>query len=440
MNKRATQPTQSNQKLTLTLGCAFALFSASCVNQRLSTRLSEHTETQKTASKNLKATVFSQDEKQLNWDEAHQLLFERNLEYKNSHFQINETKRQRRQQWKRHLPRLFASMRLDTAIQNIANLSKDDFSFNISSNFDFPNPISYHSQAYGLALQEVRATISHELQRRRLTINLYQTFLRSEVTRKSVSKLEKERKQLEAAPTSALVSKISAIREQERALKITLERQRLELNRLFNTPGKNWRLQGSPPHISYRERLQELDFYKNYGSLGLKLQAIEIEGGTLSLWQVKLSRWPTVNLDINAPQYYVSDTQSDLSFQAEDYQLFTGLSKPVELDDIFDRRQLEHAEFRFKQTRAALLTRVENETSQLEVNKRTYRLLLAQKARLQNAVKLAQQQNSFNSTKAISAQITAIKSLHQRIEITDRSLNQLDLHFWLWDDSAWPQH
>jgi hypothetical protein len=424
------------RRVYIKLGVSFFLLGNSCVDDKITSQLDIHTQTQLKANKELLESVFTNQYQDISWDQAKTLLLERNIGYRNSQSSIKEAKKQKKDQWRQIIPRLFVAASVNSALGELANITSDDINLSIIYGLNIPDPLNYYAQAYSFAIQEIQTEITHQIMERQLQVTLYQTFLLHDELRMSEKELKLFKTKIERAPASQLANTLRNLRSKELQLQNRKERLRVRTNQLFNTPGKNWNLVGKLPSLDYSKKLDRIDFYKGYGKLGLKLQTIEIELNILQVWQVKVRRWPSLSIGASPPPLYGTDSIQNFNFNAADFGLFTGVNKSFELDDIFDKESLRNAEYRAKVNRESLLNRMETEVSQLELNKFTYRELLKKKAASERIMKLKKSQIRQGSDRSILNDLSALKKLELSLLATNNQLKQLDLQFWIWDDTS----
>ena len=98
------------------------------------------------------------------------------LSLRQSEARLAEIKRQRESQWKEWLPRPTFHVSLQNSFRELGDFSTETFSNALYAPLTIPNPWSQTAKAYQYALQEVQATDSLELSRRRQIITLYRLY------------------------------------------------------------------------------------------------------------------------------------------------------------------------------------------------------------------------------------------------------------------------
>ena len=263
-------------------------------------------------------------------------------------------------------------------------------------------------------------------------MKLFQIFTQSNNLKKQSLILTDESTKTSIVSDELLVDHLRAMEKRKERLIISQERFRVQLNRFFNSPGKHWAITGSPPTISYKKKLNSLLFKSGYGTLGTKLQAIQIEGSILQSNNAKMQRLPSIDLAVSAPNLYNSAEDQNFSFNGDDYSMFSSLSKSIKPYDLLDKKILTDSQRRAKTTRDALMLQMESETSQLAINKRTYKRLLIEKSQMKATIR-----NLMDIRYEDSTQISGYREVTQQLENLNYQLTQLDLQFWIWDEDYW---
>lgn len=406
----------------------------SCVDKKLTTQLNLHAVTQKNDQISLRNSVFSNSKQTLNWNNAKKAAIESNPNISNARAEVKRAHKRKKEQWFELIPNFHVFANLNKSISEISDLSKDDIDLTIASNIKIPNPFRYYAQAYALALNEISAQLNYTLQQRRTISQLYTLFLNEH----NLGQLELECDELEESLQSSqmddlpeILVKINDLRLRH---KIAKEQHRTSLNLFFNTPNKNWRLVGSPPNISYKNKVDQLAFDKGFGHLGTQLQSVQIESSVIQTWNARFQRAPSLNIGVSAPPVY-NETRDDFQFSSEDFGLFTGLGKSIKPYDILDSELMENAELRAKKNRELLLALMEKEISQLEINKTTYKNLMRKETIVRHELKYVQSRRSNGSL--TENELTTLVGLQTKIKALKRAQLQIELQFWIWDDEYW---
>ncbi|WP_143183788.1 hypothetical protein [Rubritalea squalenifaciens] len=362
---------------------------------------------------------------------------ERNLNYKSQQFSYYQTTQRRSKLWKGLVPRVFTYVNISSSIDEIADITSDDLSLNIASSLNIPNPVQFYSQLYSIALLEIQSKHQLEIQRRQLVIQLYSLFIQHQELERRTQELIELGKSLESLSPNKLITAIETLEAGKTQVINARERLRVSTNSMLNTPGKNWKLTGAIPKISYEKKIDKLSFKNGYGLIGLKLQAIQIEGILISKLDAQISRLPSISVGMTSPQLYSNNSEQNFQFNAADYELFTGLSKSIDLTDIFSTENIRNANFRAKTSRDQLLLSMESEISRLESTKALYKRLIQRRETIRKQVNTGLSADTVALPALVSQQIRTYQSAQKELESLEKQITQLDIQLWVWDDTKW---
>ena len=144
-------------------------------------------------------------------------------------------------------------------------------------------------------------------------------------------------------------------------------------------------------------------------------------------------------MNFNSSRIFNISDNDDAEFNLDNLQLFTGLTKNVNVTDVLDKDRVQNAEYRFQLNREQLRLRLESEASQLKINKKIYRGLLANKRELQKALNHITQSKNYNSTQVLT-EVESYQSAKNQIDTIDKRLLSIDLQLWIWDEKYWSKH
>jgi len=425
----------SKSILHLTCMVSTLLLLPGCVHDKLheniSKRTVEHDQDVKSIDYALKNTKLTN----ISWAESTALLEKQNLSYLSTIDAAESAKKSVKEQWYTLLPRLSAFVNLSSDLSNVTSVGDDNISLSILSNFTIPNPFLFYAQRYALALIAYNTELQVEIARRNLRIQLYRMYLQQDALDKQKAELSYKKKAIESGTLDQLATEIRNAEQSSDRIKTQERILRRQINSFFNTPGANWRLIGSPPKIDYSSRITKLNMSGEYGKIGRLLQVLQIETAVISLWNVKFSRLPQINIGLTSPAIFQS--QADSSFNLEDFTLFSGLSKTIILNDPLDKKQLKDTEKRLKFTRARLRLQIENELNQLENIKSRYAMVKKRKSELIKEMNYIERGSGFSDVDVLVAQVEQIETIKSQIEALQIQQKQLDLQLWLWDESYW---
>ena len=383
--------------------------------------------------------VFKSDYKKINWEQASKRLLEGNAQVLASRKTIQDAKKAKKKIWLDLIPDIFTFANINTALTEISDFSSEDVSAGAFANLQIPSPFRVYAQRYAAQLSIIQAEYNYELTRRQQYAALYTLFLKQKKLDENHSEIKELENELDSLPIIEAAQAHRKISISRGRLAISRERFRVELNRFFNTPGQNWRLTGGLENISYANKLNKLNFKNNYGILGIKLQAIQLEYAVVARKGVRLNRLPDLNVNFNSSRIFNISDDDDAEFNLDNLQLFTGLTKNVNVTDVLDKDRVQNAEYRFQLNREQLRLRLESEASQLKINKKIYRGLLANKRELQKALNHITQSKNYNSTQVLT-EVERYQSTKNQIDTIDKRLLSIDLQLWIWDEKYWSKH
>lgn len=411
--------------------------SVSCINKKIETRLNHHEIGQTIQLHELVRSSKNSKQKSIIWAQAVKRVESSNLHYRTSLEEIVQAKRSIKKTWWSLAPDIFTFASITKNISDISDISTSDISFSVAGNLNIPNPFIFYAQLYGNHLNILRAEWQHELTRRNLHSQLYRAYISSESITASKLALFKKKHLINTLPPDKIASEFASIREGEHTISLQQEFLRLQLNRLFNSPGENWRLTDTPPNISYSKKLKKLDLRNGFGKLGLMLQTIQIEVAELSLWQVNFNRFPQFNIGVSTPPLLTNDSSGTTTFDPERINLFSGASRNFDLSDPLSLEIIRDSQIRSKHTREQLILTTESEISHLQQLKQQYRNLLQQES---NLMKLRRQQSKSKLSTDPTLLLKQLKSqgeMKEQLQKNKQAQQTIDLQFWLWDENYW---
>ncbi len=405
-----------------------------CVQNRFNERLGEAEVSVLNQRRELEDSVDSPGKK-LDWKTACKLLDEQNLTLRRARSsQEDLVKRRKRFAIEQLNPRLGATANLSSALGNFASLGPQDYGIRLLANFSIPNPFSIYAKRYSLELQYYMNTLAVCELERRLQASLYGYFLKYQ------SDFDEPELLVQSAqmPTDLRGIYEKALTEERKASgKKNSERYfRLAMNQLLNTPGENWQPDVSTlPKVSYENKLDRLDPENGYGRLALKQAAGQVEVSLASLWQIKMDKLPNFSTGVSVPTLYDSRFDEN-GFEADETRLFGSMNKSFDLTQR-DAERAVNAEERADIVQENIRMRLEREIYQLKEAKQNYRALMKEKDQL---VKLSHWMKNNRppegSSEVLLKRVNDMMSLNSELKQNELRLRQLDLEFWVWDESG----
>jgi hypothetical protein len=137
---------------------------------------------------------------------------------------------------------------------------------------------------------------------------------------------------------------------------------------------------------------------------------------------------------LSNPPIYSSNSNSDLS--GEDFNLFSGASKSLDVTDIGGRQAIQDAETRLKFTREQLLMNMEREVARVLQIRKNYGQLMADERRTEAAMKRLDRAASSDAEIVLDDLESRSQLELQLIQIR-RQIEQLDLQYLIWDERFW---
>jgi hypothetical protein len=272
------------------------------------------------------------------------------------------------------------------------------------------------------------------LDERRAYTELYAAFLDARALSEEAAALERRKKTLVVDAAADPTKMLYTFAKEVDGLERRMTAHRGNVNRLLNTPGRNWDLTGSLPSVSYKDRYRNIKVDGDFGKMALNLYAVRIESSIMQTQRVKYQQWPSIAFGLSNPPLYASNGSND--FSTEDMSLFSGASKSLDVTDIGGRQAIQDAETRMKFTREQLLLNMERETARILQIQKNYGQLLAEERRLLAAMKRLDKPASAEA-EVVLEDLDSRSELEMQLIQTRRQLGQLDLQYLIWDERFW---
>lgn len=364
----------------------------------------------------------------LSWSEAFDLLEKRNLALKQNKTRLLQTKKERDDQWKTWLPKMWVYANLQTALSDISQLALSDVDASVILPLRLPNPISEQAQAVRLALSYLEAKDNYEMMVRRQKIALYRIF----------SKHADYCEQLEYAARRAPIDELSGLIS-EREQKISeadIEKSiAFDLSQILDLPGEYvLPIASTRPSLNYSHRYSSFKPGLNYGKLAIRLSAYQIEGAVL---RVKAAKWnvlPSLSVAANNPSLYdTRDTRTVDPLDTDQIRLFGGLVKGFDLTQN-ESKNIQSAKDNVEYVQKNLRLRMDADYKQWSRLCERYDSINHKEAVLKQRLAIVRQKKED-----IGAwlELDAIRQRDSEYRQLKRAKENLDLEIWLWDDSAW---
>ena len=423
------------QRLTIAWLALMMLVSSSCTSSKIEKNLSAgyYAQTQQ-----INALMAQLDDgsvsKPIRWKDALKRMRQDNLAVEQSNKLLEEAAKNRSRAWRQLVPRVSGYMSLSTQLDSLLDFSSDDINQSLIANFNIPNPFTFHATLYGAGLSYERAKHSHELDKRKAYVELYKAFIAARDFREQVAELQEQMENPSGNVSSDSAEELHQLQQQWTSLKRQRKTHRVNINRLFNTPGDNWELVGKLPDISYRKKYRNIEIGDDFGKRAMYLYAIRTESAILAKKRVKFRQWPILNFGLSQPPLYSSSRTT--TYELENFNLFSGASKSLDLTDPLGLDEIRNAEFRFAYTRKTMLQNMEREALRLSQMKDAYQSLLLKERRLKQLSDILEK-DVASDVEVVLAQLEAIKENRKQLTDVRRQLVRQDLQYLIWDETFW---
>lgn len=383
----------------------------------------------KIASETKRIAGEKRTEKSLSWKSGQERLLKEDLSLRQAEARLAEITRQRKNQWKEWLPRPTFYASLQNSFKELGDLSAESLSSAFYAPLTIPNPWTQTAKTYQYALQEVQATDSLELSRRRQIINLYRLY--SEWDRQLNSQVSTRIDSLEEQVQVAL-----RVRETEAQADERRQVYQGQLSRLLNLPGVAVTpLPETLPEIDYEHQLSALVPGENYGKLATRLSSYEIEAALLRKKGMRFSQWPAPSMNASMPPVYNSrDEGSEFISADEDISLFGSWSKSFDLTGR-EAADVKSAEDNVEYVRKSLRINLDSEGRKWDRLQNRYRVLVEKRGVLRE--RLAKVLKGDGSGGRADGDLVDARRLLADLQNLERAKQDLDMEVWLWDDKAW---
>ncbi len=404
------------------------------MERSLNQRLSESSSNREKEYTELASLVETEPKCPIRWQDAIERMRRDNLGLRQSRKMLEDSEQLAKRQWLSLVPRTAAYLNISQGIASITDFDSDALNASLLTSFNIPNPFEFYAMLYGAALQTQNARWSSELDNRRAFSELYSAYMEAELLREEEAVSQRRWQSLLSMNPSDIAKNLNDINKQKSNMKRRLQAHRENVNRLLNTPGRNWELRGGLPELSYRNRYQKMKIGRGFGKLALNLYAIQVERAIMQTERVKFRQWPTISFGLSNPPLYSSSGNYGLS--AEDFTMFSGVSKSVDFGDFMGRVSIRDAKYRLQITREQVRQNMEREASRMIQIRDAYGQLLMEEKNLQIAMKRLDRMTS-TEIDAVTSDLELRSGFEMQLIQTSRQIKQLDLQYLIWDEYFW---
>lgn len=412
-----------------------ALFLLSgCVTNKVNKRLSASSKEREREIQRLIRELKETEPTKISWQPALKKMRSNNGSMLRSKHLYERSQSLQAKEWLSLAPRFGGYLQMSKDFDSISDFDGDDLTTRIIANFSIPNPFDFHARLYSAAIQQVSAEWSHELDNRRAYIDLYSAFLEAESLRVERRLFERRWKVNLYSPHKDVAGEIEIFEREQKSLVRREQSHRVNVNRLFNTPGGNWILEGGLPRISYESKYRNFKVGDDFGKLALNLYAVRLESAILATRRVKFRQWPVLNFGLSTPPLFVSDR--DTGWDGDNVILFSGLSKNYDFVDFAGRERVADAKFRLKVVRDELRFSMEREAMRLDHLEETFRQALRQRRTYRAEMRHIKQRNS-GIAEIVIDDLTRQYQIEMELLRLERMIRQISLQYLLWDETYW---
>jgi hypothetical protein len=371
----------------------------------------------------------------LHWKQAHQRMMSDNLSLKQSALQRDESAKMAARQWKSLIPKMAAFLNLGESLSELTKLDGDSLNGSVVANLNIPNPFAFYASLYAAALQKKGAEWQHEINQRRAYIDLLGAYSNQRFIDEYAASIARREKLGATTASADPASTVKSVVNERRILERMRSSHRLRLNRLFNTPGANWRLAGNSPNIDYSRRIHQVRIGGDFGKMALNMQAIQIELAHLRTRSVRLRQLPNINFGLGLPPLY-NTNQGTTDFGADNILFFSSIGKSIDLTDPLGLEEIQNADIRLAFTRQTLRQRMEEESVRIRQTAADY-------SRQHRELRNREQRLTKIETTPTSDSVVLLAALSEREtllrEIADmqRQLELIEHQLLLWDERHW---
>lgn len=244
----------------------------------------------------------------LAWDEAVQLLEERNLKLRRGRSDLTNAHENVRQVYKDLLPTLNLRSGIARSIRNIPTTGVDDVTFSVDSFLNIPGIVNMSTRLFAARLALIRAETVYQVSWREQVLELYKTILDAQDRRELAAQLETEKAFAQAVQRADPVSGDALTRDingRLLAFQREEENQQTRISELMGGRGWRWNfLTNGLPTFSYDAEPLPLGDTNRIAQLQMRLVAIEMTGEWAREVGIKLQYWPEVNFYVTGPALF----------------------------------------------------------------------------------------------------------------------------------------
>ena len=435
---------RSRSTLTAGLIVALCLGGTSCQyspNRQVKKAVDKKTSTFLTELKRQENESQDKQQKEYNWDEALDLMYEKNETCKRASFRLEDAKTTQKKLWRNFIPSLNASVSDSTSLDNLAT-SFVDPTFRINSFLSLGNLLNLPKNVYVNRLGTMAAELNEQLVMRSQTVELFKMFEEKRLLELEVQGIqlneEVAKVVIEIDPTEAS-SRKKQVKQQYETWKKRETQWLTKVAKFYNVnPGQITFKSSTAPNIRYTSK--DLDFYdtQRWGKLQLKLLAMQEMEEESEIRNAYLRYLPRPNLTASAPSLYSNTGNAD--FSAGDIRLSPSASWRLDTTGTIGnqirrlKRNKPYEDWeKSRRIKAEVKTLLDGRNAFIETEQEIKNVQLAKKQYIELIRDGLVEQDS-----------ETIMGNLQNLHVEEISLNakiiEISSSYWLLDESWWSKH
>lgn len=230
--------------------------------------------------------------KRLTWEEAHQLMIEKNLNWIRSDQGLFRSKLAISHVYKDLIPVIDLSLSLSETFRNLDELEFEDLRLDGRGNFIIPGILQLSENLYSRKLAYLRSDIQRQVQYRKLFLSLRSLFERQRVLRDQLP-LSRLLNTIKVDAANAIdLEDFDNLDEENRAL-------HQEISQFFGMPYQEWELIGNAPDIQIAENNIDLTQQNAWGILQRKELAVDLAALAARIEGIKFDYWPDLTTSVS---------------------------------------------------------------------------------------------------------------------------------------------
>lgn len=240
--------------------------------------------------------------KDINWDLALEKLQSHNVELLRAQAVIEDSRNSIKRVRNTLLPNIFLQSSNNTPLDDLDDLTLDQFSFRLYGFFNLSGLINFYPRIFAAKLSTIYAEITYKLKEREQIIELYRLFLEADATNTQLDQLTNALRFLENNENNFSLSILDLVK-QKTQLESLRTNQANKLSQLIGDHSQFWiPVARSLPDLEYQIPEDLTQFAaQNFGNLDTEFYALEIIKARADIKRIRFQRWPDFNLALSGP-------------------------------------------------------------------------------------------------------------------------------------------